>query len=355
MQRSRKLRREDGKGSMVHILLTAFNALAPVVTLIMLGYYLKRIGFLTKDFLKTGNQMVFSVCLPAMLFTSVYDIDGLQAINWSFVCYCIAMLLLIFVLGFLTSVAVTRDPRKRGVIWQCTYYSNLAIIGMSLANALGGREAVATISIVIAFAAPMFNVLGVISLSAFVSQGKEGQGRLRSVLSGILRNPQIIAAVAALLCLVIRELQTVCFGSVVFRLSEQTKFLYTTLNNVKSISTPFALLVLGGQFAFSATRGLLKEIVAGTAWKIVLSPILGTGLAVFLSLKAGLLACGVAEFSAMIAIFGSPVAVSSAVMAGAMGSDEQLATQLVVWTSVFSIATIFAQVCILMAAGILRI
>ena len=340
---------------MIHILFTAFNALAPVVALILLGYYLKRIGFLTKDFLRNGNQLVFSICLPAMIFTSVYDIDGLEAINWRFVGCCIGILLLIFVLGFVTSILVTKDARKRGVIWQCTYYSNLAIIGLSLANALGGSEAVASISIVTAFAAPMFNVLGVISLSTFVVQANGSKGRFRGVLSSIARNPQILAAVAALCCLVLREVQQVCFGEVLFRLRDQAKFLYTTLNNVKSISTPFALLVLGGQFEFSATKGLLKEIVTATAWKIVISPLIGTSLVVFLSLKAGFLNCGIAEYAAVIPIFGSPVAVSSAVMAAAMGSDEQLATQLVVWTSVFSIATIFTQVCILMGFGILQI
>jgi len=49
------------------------------------------------------------------------------------------------------------------------------------------------------------------------------------------------------------------------------------------------------------------------------------------------------------------VAVSSAVMAGSMGGDEQLATQLVVWTSLFSIVTIFAEVCMLMSMGLLAV
>jgi len=36
-----------------------------------------------------------------------------------------------------------------------------------------------------------------------------------------------------------------------------------------------------------------------------------------------------------------------------MKNDEQLAAQLVVWTSIGSIATVFLQVCILMLAGFL--
>jgi hypothetical protein len=42
-------------------------------------------------------------------------------------------------------------------------------------------------------------------------------------------------------------------------------------------------------------------------------------------------------------------------MAGSMKNDEQLATQLVVWTSLCSIATIFATVCLLMWMGLLAV
>ena len=76
----------------------------------------------------------------------------------------------------------------------------------------------------------------------------------------------------------------------------------------------------------------------------------GNDLAIFLSTRMG---WGINEFPALVALFGSPVAVSSAVMAGSMGADEQLATQLVVWTSLFSIVTIFSEVCILMSMGLL--
>ena len=126
------------------------------------------------------------------------------------------------------------------------------------------------------------------------------------------------------------------------------------MNNLNSIATPFALVVLGGQFEFSAVKGLLKEIFVGTVWRIVLAPAIGICLAFVLN-AMGILSCGVNEYPGLIALFGSPVAVSSAVMATSMGADDQLATQLVVWTSIFSIFTIFAEVCILMGMGLLAV
>ena len=334
------------------ILITSVNAIAPIVLLILLGYILKEKGFITKDFVKIGNKLVFNVLLPCMLFINVYSIDKFSSINWDIVIYCAVIMVAIFVLGLGIAAFVTKAPERRGVILQCTFRSNIAIIGLSLAGALGGDEAVAVAAIISTFMIPINNILAVLSLSIYTENGSSNGARIKSMVLNIVKNPLIIGVAVGLAALGLRELQNAVFGEVVFAFNKQTKFLYTAVNNLKAITTPFSLLVLGAQFEFSAVRGLLKEIVTGTVCRVVAAPLLGIGLAIALS-QIGILSCGVNEFPALIALFGSPVAVSSAVMAASMGADEQLATQLVVWTSIFSIFTIFAQVCILMSMGLL--
>ena len=334
------------------ILITSVNAIAPIVLLILLGYILKEKGFITKDFVKIGNKLVFNVLLPCMLFINVYSIDKFSSINWDIVIYCAVIMVAIFVLGLGIAAFVTKAPERRGVILQCTFRSNIAIIGLSLAGALGGDEAVAVAAIISTFMIPINNILAVLSLSIYTENGSSNGARIKSMVLNIVKNPLIIGVAVGLAALGLRELQNAVFGEVVFAFNKQTKFLYTAVNNLKAITTPFSLLVLGAQFEFSAVKGLLKEIVTGTVCRVVAAPLLGIGLAIALS-KIGILSCGVNEFPALIALFGSPVAVSSAVMAASMGADEQLATQLVVWTSIFSILTIFAQVCILMSMGLL--
>ena len=100
---------------------------------------------------------------------------------------------------------------------------------------------------------------------------------------------------------------------------------------------------------------MFKEIAAATLGRVVLAPVIGIGLAVILSTYTNLLHCGPEEYPALIALFGSPVAVSSAIMAEQMHNDEQLATQLVVWTSLSSILTIFITVCIMLPTGLLSV
>lgn len=338
---------------LAHILFTAVNAVLPIILLILLGYFLKQKGFITKDFVKIGNKLVFKVCLPCMLFINVYNIESFAEIRWDIVGYAVVMILVIFVLGMITAVCTTDVAERRGALWQCAFRSNFAIIGLSLAGALGGDEAMAVAAVLSAFSIPVFNILGVIALSVFLKNTNGKSHDVKNILLNIVKNPLIIGVTLGLVCLGIRTLQVELFGEVVFALNRETKFLYTAINNLKAIASPFALIVLGGQFEFSAVKGLLKEIVVGTVWRIVLAPLLGIGGAILLSKYTNLLSCGVNEFPALIALFGSPVAVSSAVMAGSMGNDEQLATQLVVWTSICSIVTVFLTVCILMAGGLL--
>lgn len=349
---------------MWNIILTAINAILPIILLIVLGYFLKRIKFLSKDFLKLGNKLVFRILLPVMLFVNIYDSDW-SAFRWDIILYALISILVIFCLGLLTCILTTKRSDRRGVILQCTFRSNFAIIGTSLAASLAGsgflESSLANVALLQAFSIPMFNILAVISLSIFApkesSDGTQPAKKhgVKSILKGIVTNPLIIAVAIGLVCLGIRNLEVAVCGEVVFSIKNHLTFFYSVLNQLKNCASPFALIVLGGQFEFSAVKGMLKEIVVGTGWRIVLAPLLGLGVAILLTRYTSILPLGAGEFPALVALFGSPVAISSAVMAAEMKNDEQLATQLLVWTSVLSIFTIFIIVCVLMAMGYLAV
>lgn len=331
---------------------TAANAVVPIILLILLGYFLKRKNFLSEDFLRIGNKLVFQVCLPAMLFINVYDIADFRDISWDVVIYSVLALVVLFFVGLAAAIFATRQPERRGVVLQCVFRSNYALIGLSLVSALGGQEAAAIAAVLSAFTIPVFNILGVIALTMFVNKSVSFGKTCKQILSGILKNPLILAIGAGLICLGLRGAQNAIWGQTVFSLQRDLKFLYSALSSLKAVASPFALMVLGGQFAFDAVKSLRREIITATFCRLVITPLLGIGGAVVLS-KAGILSCGPEVYPSLIALFGSPVAVSSAIMAGSMGNDKQLAAQLVVWTSLFSIVTIFLTVCILMGMGLL--
>ena len=106
--------------------------------------------------------------------------------------------------------------------------------------------------------------------------------------------------------------------------------------------------MLGAQFEFSAIKGLRREIITGVLYRTVLAPVLGVGVAyLFFGDRFG-----GAHFAAFVALFATPVAVSSLPMAQEMGNDAELAGQYVVWTTLVSALSIFLASLWLKQVGI---
>lgn len=324
----------------------AFEAVVPLVLLIFLGVFFRKIGFFSEEFLSKGYSFSFRVALPCMLFCNVYTIENLGKIDFRTVLYAMLIVLLCFLLGCVASVLFIKDPRRRGVVTQCFFRSNCAVVGISLTEALGGTAALQCAAVVTAFTIPLFNIFAVIALTIFASDPIDGKRGLRSVNFGrigkkILTNPLIIGVGLGLLALVIRHfLPLNPEGEKIFLLSRELSVIYKVVENLGKIASPFMMLLLGGQFSFSAVKSLKKEIAIGVAGRVLLSPILAFGLGYLLT-KTGVIALGVPEYAAFMAVFATPVAVSSAIMAREMGNDDILAGQLVVWTSIASVFTIF--------------
>ena len=334
-------------------LLFAINAVFPILLLILLGYYLKRINFLTDDFLKIGNKFVFRVGLPFLLFYNIYNIDSLKNINWSVVIYSELIVIFAFLIGIILVKLTIKEEKQKGVILQCVVRSNYAIIGIPLAESLGGAEAIGIASLLSAFLIPTFNILGVLALSMYKTENN-GKLDIKKTLLNIAKNPLIIGVLLGVLILVVRLLIPVdSTGQLVFSLKDDIKFLYKAIENIGKIASPLALIVLGGTFNFNAIKGMLKQIIIGTTSRIVFVPLLGIGLAVILSKYTNIISFDKSIYPALIALLGSPVAVSSAIMAREMDNDGELAGQLVVWTSVFSIITIFITIVILKSINLL--
>ena len=117
---------------------------------------------------------------------------------------------------------------------------------------------------------------------------------------------------------------------------------------IGNCATPVALIALGGNFTFGAVSRLKKLIVTGTLLRVVFVPGIVLCCAYFLGFRE-------VEFPALIALFATPVAVSSVPMASEMGNDDTLAGQLVVWTSILSSVTLFAVIFLCAQIGIFSV
>ena len=335
---------------MLDVFMFAINAILPIIILIALGYLLKKYNFLTDEFLKVGNKFVFKVGLLCLLFINVYSIESFSEIDWSIVIFSVSCIFLIFGLGMLYVKFFIPENKQKGVVLQCLFRSNYAIIGLPLAASLGGDKGLEVAAILSAFSIPTFNILAVLALSMY----SDGKADYKKVLLNICKNPLIIGVVAGLISLGIRSLIPLNEnGQLVFSFSRDLKFLYKSIENISKIASPLALIVLGGTFNFSQTKGMLKQVISGTVGRTVLVPLITISAAVLLSKYTTVVNFDKSVYPALIALFASPVAVSSAIMAAQMDNDKELAGQYVVWTSLVSIITIFIIVVILRTVGLL--
>ena len=324
-------------------LIFAFNSVAPIIFTVAVGYLLKKLGLMNSDFSKQANKLVFRVFLPVMLFMNVYGIESMDLVSPGYILYSLLSLLIIFGIAIPTVIALTSKKECRGALLQGVFRSNYALIGIPLASSLFPGEGAAVATLLSAFMVPAFNILAVIGLSIFNNEGKTPD--LKKVLLGIVKNPLIIGILSGLIALLIRA--GLVSAGVEFRISEISA-IWSTLKNLSSIATPLALLVLGAQFEFSAIPHLKREIISGVVLRSIIVPLLGIGIA-FLAFTNSFSG---AQFAALVAVFCTPVAVSSVPMAQEMGADAELAGQLVVFTTITSAFTVFITSFLLKLAGI---
>ena len=275
-----------------------------------------------------------------MLFLNVYKIGSSGSIGFGYVWYAIAVTLVVFAVSIPLCLLVTKQNAQRGALLQATFRSNFALIGIPLATSLFGEEGGMIATLLSAFCIPLFNVLAVVSLTIFDTNKRIDP---KKILMGILKNPLIQSIALGGVCLLVRAIFEK--NGVGFRLSDLSP-LYSVIEQFSKTATPIALLMLGAEFELSAIPALKRQIAFGTAMRVLIVPTVALSVAYLIGGFGG------AHFAAFVALFGSPVAVSSVPMAQEMDADSALAGQLVVWTTVTSTVTIFLFSFILKAIGV---
>ena len=329
------------KGSLIF----AFNSVAPIVGVVLIGYLLRRIGFMDADFSKKANRLVFRVFLPAMLFLNVYRIEDIGSVDLTYALYAVAAVVVIFLIFLPLIPLVTKDEGRRGALMQSVVRSNYALVGIPLAASLFGESGELVATVLSAVMIPVFNILAVVALSVYRGKGEPLGKRLLGVVIGIVKNPLILSIAAGFAVLGIRAVFAEL--GIGFRLSD-LDFLMKILNYMSAVATPLALLVLGSQFEFSYVGGVRRELVFGLAVRSVLVPFIGIASAYLIFGDR----FGGGEYAALVAVFCTPVAVSSVPMAQEMGADASLAGQLVLFSTLTSAVTVFVCSFILREIGV---
>ena len=320
--------------------LFAANATFPIIIMVAIGYLCRRVGLIDSDLTRKLNKICFRLFLPIMLFINVYSIDSSMDIGVGYIIYGCLATLVFFFLALIIVPLISKRGEVKAVLTQATFRSNFALIGIPLSESLFGAEGAAVAALLSAFSIPIFNVLAILSFSFFCGADKPTP---KKVLLDIIKNPIIISAALGGIFLGIKTLFV--NNGIQFAI-ESIPPVYKALTSLATVATPLSLVALGSQFEFIGTKQFKKEIIYAVAVRNVLVPSLAMSVAYLIGAFSG------AHFAAFVAMFATPIAVSSVPMAQELGGDSRLAGQLVVWTTLVSAVTIFLFSFILKLIGV---
>lgn len=311
----------------LEMVLLGLNVVVPLFIVMLVGYTAKLAGLINDSGVGATNRILFWIFLPSILFVSVYETDLAEAFDPGLILYSVIGTTLIF---FISMVLVPRFEKVRnrcGVIIQALIRGNEVYFGFPVLISLIGAEYLGAMSIVIVFVVICFNAYSIIALEYFLDEKVDTRKLIRRVVT----NPMILSTLAAVL-LSLAEIQI-------------PSMIMSGISSLSQVASPFALFLLGASFNLVSIEKYFKEVM----WVSLLRLIVIPGIVVVTTIWMGFSST---DTVILFVTFGVPTAVAGYSMAREMKADYELASQFVVFTSLFSLISIFLWTIVLQYIGI---
>lgn len=296
-------------------LLMAVQVVVPMAIMVCIGVIMRICKVADAATMKKVDNMIFKVFMPTLSFYNIYKTDFSKLNTIGYILYGVAVLMLLFLLA-MTVVPKYVKPRPTAASYgQAIFRSNYLIFGAAVAESIYGAGNIGIVSLLGAVAVPLFNAQAAILLET----ARQGTASTKKLLLAIAKNPTVIATVMGL---------AVNFSGIVL-----PELVLGVVEDLSGLTTPLSFLSIGVSLSLGAVskKGYLTS---GILLRLVLIPLVFVAIAVLLGFRGQ-------ELCALLILFAAPTAVSSYPMAVAMDADGDFAAQMVAYTTVFCLPTIF--------------
>lgn len=309
--------------------IVSVRCITPVLLTMCLGMLIRAWGGFPEQLYGQLSTLCFRFLLPFQLFYNIYSAQPEGAFSPKLLVFLEAGLLIWFLVNYALFFTLEPDHRARGAYIQNSFRSNIAVVGVSLAQTMmGDGPGVAAMSIATAVLVPTYNVLAVITLESC----RGGQARLDETVRQILKNPLIRACLLG-----------VVFLGLGVRLPRPVDQAVKSIGSAGSVMT---LVALGASLRLEGARKNFKRIAFCNLYRLVAAPLAMVAAACLLGFRGDALAV-------ILICAGTPTATTSYPMALACGSDHELTAQVVVTTSLFFCLTMLLWIFALKQLGLM--
>ena len=310
----------------------SLNATLPIFLIMVLGWFLMRIGLFNKEFNKVADKYVFKVALPVLLFKDIATADIRSDFNLTFVLFCMITTTIMFLAIWGLSYILIKDKTQVGAFAQASARGSAAVLGIAFINNIYGNSGMAPLMIV--SAVPLYNILSVIILtfSADMGKGVDKWENIKKACLNVIKNPIIIG--------IFLGLPFSILGISIPQIPLKA------VTSIAQTATPVALLVVGASFEGAKAIKKLKLTSIATFIKLVLLPLIFFPFAIAFGFRGS-------ELVAILVMLGSPTTVTCYIMAKNMGNDEVLSSSIVVMATLLSSVTLTGWIFVLKVMGLI--
>ena len=299
------------------VILISAKALLPLFLFMMLGYFFRRANYLNEDSTKQLTIVVYRFFLSVMCAETIYKADLKEDVDYLPVLIVAVGIVVTFLLSWLIVPRFIKDRKQIPVMIQGIYKANYAILGIPIAQSICGTDNLGVIPVIAVVLVPLNNLL-----SAFIFEKYTGKATsVPRLILNIFSNPLVAASIVG----IILNLSGLVIPSWIMT---------GIVSKLSNLTTPLSMIALGASFRFSQIRQYGKHLTWAVLGKLVIIPAMIIPVSILLGIR-GTGIIGITIFAA------APNAVNSYSTAAALGGDVDLATEIVVATSLVSILTMF--------------
>jgi len=299
--------------------------------MMVVGYILRKIGYIDKHGAAQMNKLVFKVFLPALLFMDLAKEDFKAIWDSDMILFCFITTVISILIAFFISLT-DKNKKERGEIIQGCFRSAAATLG--IAFMLNIYDSATAVALMIIGSVPLYNITSVIILSVSAEVGdsntKSSEKLLKKTIYNVVTNPIILSIAAGMIWSLLRLPIPVILSKSV-----------TYLGNVAS---PLALIVLGSEFEFKAAGEKWKEITAVSFSKLILFCLIFLPIAISLGFRDE-------KLVAILIMLGSGTTSSSYIMAKNMGHEGIISSSVVMITTLLMSFTMTFWLFLLKSMG----
>ena len=307
--------------------LIAVQVVLPMTMMVGIGVLFRVFKVADGPTMKKVDNMIFKVFMPMLSFYNIYKTDSTQLKTIGYILYGAAGLLVLFAFSLFVVPRFVKPMPTAAAYGQAMFRSNYLIFGAAVAESIYGEGNIGFVTLLGAVAVPMYNALAAILLE----KARNGNASTKKLLIAIAKNPTVIATAAGL---------AVNFTGIVL-----PDIVLGVAKDLSGLTTPLSFLSIGVTLSLGSV-GKKGYLISSTLLRLVLIPAVFVTVAAMLGFRGQ-------EMCALLILFAAPTAVSSYPTAVAMGADGDFAAQMVAYTTVFCLPTIFVWTLLLNSFGLM--